>query len=402
MVEKLIFWAGCGMFFSVSIGTTPLAIFGALTLLLWISSGRFFKDSRYLWLKKRKIFLPVLVFIAIPWIGLIYTEDLSTGLDFARKSYYWLYAFAIASLSFSHYSPKTFLKAFLAGLTITSLISILQFIDLIPMRAWLPTVFGGIRSIIAPPLLVLGILVASFYYFKENKLKQRMLILFLMLLFLFTLSISRGRAGYLAFIVLSPFIAYNLFRQKHIFKVAAISILMVGALFLSPVVQHRLDQTMSGIRLYFEGNPQTNVGLRFHMWKGAGRIFMESPIAGVGTGGWWLSMERLDDPALQDAKFRDPHSDFFHVAASHGIVGLISLGWLLTIMLKVGWKHRRTAIGYSIFSYGLVLLICGLFATLIPKPGTGILFALCIGLCATIPENAAVKSSHILSKETPS
>ena len=396
--EKLFFWTFCAMFFSMPIGTTPATIFGLLSLLLWIFSGRFFRD-RHMWLKERKIFLPVVVFMAIPWIGLIYTPDLAAGWDFARKSYYWLYGFAIASLSFSHYSPKTFLKAFLVGLTITSLFSVLQFIDFIPIKEWLPTVFGP-RRITMSLLLVLGLLILSFYSLKENKLKQKMLILFLMLLFLFTLSISQGRTGYLAFIVLSPLIAYNLLGQKHIFKIAAISTLIVGALFLSPVVQHRLDQTVSDIRLYFEGNPRTSVGLRLHMWEGAARIFLKTPLIGVGTGGHQLAMEEFSVPALQGMKFRHPDNSFLHMIVNHGIVGLISLCWLFAIMLKIGWKHRHTAIGFSVFSYGLVLLIGSLTATLILTPITAMLFALFVGLCATISGNAPVKSGHILPKET--
>ncbi|MBT9138313.1 MAG: O-antigen ligase [Syntrophomonadaceae bacterium] len=382
-VEKLIFWTFCAMFFSMPIGTTPMVIFGLLTLLLWIFSGRFLKSKQQL-LKNKKIFLPVLVFMAIPWIGLIYTENFSLGLEFARKSYYWLFAFAIASLSFSNYSPKTFFKAFLAGLTITSLFSVGQFIDLIPMREWLPTVFEG-RRITMSLLLVLGMSISSFYFLKENRLKHRILILFLILLLLFTLSISQGRIGYLAFIALSPLIAYNLLGQKHIFKVAAISILIVSALFLSPVVRHRFDQTINDIRLYREGDPRTGIGLRLHMWEGAVKIFTKNPIIGVGTGGYQLAMEKFDVPALQE-EFRDPHNSFLHTAANHGIVGLISLCWLFAIMLKAGWQHRHTATGFSVFSYGLVLLIGSLAATQILTPKTGMLFALFIGLCAKMPE----------------
>jgi O-antigen ligase len=386
-VEKLIFWAFCGMFFSLPIGTSPATIFGMLALLLWICSGRFFKE-RYLYLKKRKIFLPVVVFMAIPWIGLIYTENLVMGLDFARKSYYWLYAFAIASLSFSNYSPKTFLRAFLIGLTITSLVSILQFIGLIPIREWLPTVFRG-RYIIMSLLLVLGMLITSFYYFKEKRLKHRILLLFLMLLFLFTLSISGGRTGYLAFIALSPLIVYNFLGQKHIFRIAAISILIVATLFLSPTVQHRLDQAVSDVRLYFEGYPKTSIGMRFHGWKGAIRIFLENPLMGVGTDGYQLAMEEFSIPALEGVKFGHPTNNFLHMAANHGIVGLISLCWLFAIMLKIGWKHRHTAIGFSIFSYGLVLLIGSLTYVPILLPVLGMLFTLFIGLCFTIPEDTA-------------
>jgi O-antigen ligase len=395
--EKLIFWAFCGMFFSLPIGTTPSVIFGMLALLLWALSCRFFKD-RYLWIKNRKIFLPVVVFMAIPWIGLIYTEDLATGLDFARKSYYWLFAFAIASLSFSNYSPKTFFRAFLLGLTIASLVSILQFIGLIPIREWLPTAFEG-RQITMSLLFVLGMSITSFYFFKENRLKYRILLLLLILLFLFTLSISEGRAGYLAFIILSPLIVYNLLGQKHIFRITAVSILIVGTLFLSPPVQHRLDQAANDIRLYSEGNPRTSIGKRFHMWEGAIRIFLKNPIIGVGTGEYQLVMEEFSVPALGGMEFRDPHNSFLHMAVNHGIVGLISICWLFALMLKTGWKHRHTIIGFSIFSYGLILFIGSLTATQILIPITGMLFALFIGLCSTTPRKVQLTPLQPLQRK---
>jgi hypothetical protein len=119
-IEQLEFWGFCGMFFLIPLGTSPFLFAGVITVLLWIYSGKFIKDYR-LWLNEKWV-LPLLAFIALHWIGLLYTNDLKTGLGFASKTYYWLFAFAISSIRFHGYSPKTLTNSFLAGLSLAAIV----------------------------------------------------------------------------------------------------------------------------------------------------------------------------------------------------------------------------------------------------------------------------------------
>jgi len=386
-VDRLMFLGFCGTFFFIPIATSPAVIMGLLTLSLWIFSGKFIKD-RHLWLKQ-KWFFPVLLFMALPWIGLLYTNNIKTGLDFAAKSYYWLYAFAIASLSYKKYPAKTMINVFLLGLFFTVVVCITQFAGIIPQAK--ENQFGFINPITYILFLVFGMLLLSFYFRKAQKVKHKILcgvgiLLYFLNIFLFIG--TPGRTGYLTFILMTPLIVYNLLGQKHIFKITTIGFLIIVILFLSPIVQDILTDTRVHIKMYYQGNPNTSVGLRLHMWKGAIKIFLENPIIGVGTGGYQSAMKKYNSSLLSPdfQGFSQPHNSFLHMAVNFGTVGIISLCWIFFVFLKAGWEHKNNLIGFSILSFGIVVLIGSLTDTQILQVHTGILFAFFTGLQKALDE----------------
>lgn len=385
--DKLMFWGFCSTFFFIPVATTPAVIAGLLTLSLWIFTGRFIKDS-HLWFKQ-KWFVPVLLFMSLPLIGLLYTDDIKTGLDFAKKSYYWLYAFAIASLPFQRYSPTLMLNAFLLGLSLAAVISITQLVGIFPMTKGIHMSF--INPITYRLFLVFGMLILSFYFGKVKEIKQKILFGSGMLLYFLNLYLSidiGGRSAYPSFILMTPLMIYNLLSQRHILKTAIISFFIMVALFLSPLVQNPLNDAKAWVKLYYEGDPNTSVGLRLHLWEGAVRIFLENPIIGVGTGGYQSAMKKYETPMLRPELrgFSQPHNSFLYMAANFGIVGVILLCWIFFVFLEKGWKHRDNLIGFSILSFGLVVLIGSLTDTQILQVHTGLLFAFLMGLQSALGE----------------
>jgi len=378
LADRLLFLFLCCLFFFIPFATSPAVISGAIALAIWIFSGMAFRDSGR-WLKQ-KWTLPALVFMLLPLVGLLWTNDIAGGLDFAKKSYYWLYAFAIASMDLSRKHIITLLNAFLAGLLLISIISLLQFAGVVPLLKWLPTIFSG-KSITASLLLVFGMLILSFYFSKAENVKSKILISSLLLLFFISLSVGTGRAGYLAYILLSPVVMYNIFGKK-IIKVIAVTAITIAVLFLSPSVQERTDLMFSDISNYQQIDPNTSVGLRLHMWTGAVKIFLENPIIGVGTGGYQSAMKKYETPNLAAIyrDFSDPHNSYLYMAANFGILGIISLFWLFTGLLKNGWRNRHNIAGFAILSYTLVLMIGSLTGTQILSLATAFLFAVFTGL----------------------
>ena len=387
-IDRSLFWCFCSVFFFIPLATSPAVIAGCLALGIWLFSGKFWKE-RQNWLNQ-KWTKPVIVFALLPWTGLLWSNDISTGLHFAQKSYYWLYAFAIASTAFSVRDIRTLLNSFIAGLLLVSTISWMQFAGLIPFVKGLPTILAwGGKYITLSLLFVFGILVLSFYFSRVREIKYKRFIIFLMLYFYSTLFLSPGRIGYLTFGLLSPLIIYNLLGQRHIIKIAAITTLITGALFLSPTVQSRVALVTNDVKSYREMNPDTSVGLRLHVWKGAIRIFLENPIFGTGTGGYQLAMKKYETPQLpcEVYKFSQPHNSFLYMAANFGMVGLSSLFWLFGVLLKNGWQNRQHITGFSILTFTLVLLIGSLTDTQILSVATGMLFALLTGLQKHLPLN---------------
>lgn len=363
------------MFFLIPIATSPALIAGGLSLAVWIFSGKFIKD-RDKWLDQDWT-KAVILFMLLPLAGLLWTGDMATGLKFAKKSYYWLYPFAIASI-YRNDQTKILIRAFLAGLTLTAIAAILQKMGIIPM----PNGFaaGYMSHIIFSLMLVYGMLLLSFYSSRVKHKREKVGILFLMLIYLVCLSVNIGRIGYLAFVVLSPWMLYNILGQKHTIKIAAAVLAGIAILSFSPTVQDRTMKAVNEVKLYYNnGSKVTSVGLRLHMWNGAVKIFLQNPIIGVGTGGYKQAMKKYrDDPKLPD--FAHPHNSFLHMAVSYGIVGLLSLIWLLTVFIKKGWQSRNTIEGFSMLSYGVVLIIGSMTDTQILSVATGIMFALLTGL----------------------
>ncbi|MBI4690357.1 MAG: O-antigen ligase family protein [Nitrospirae bacterium] len=390
-VDKLLFWGFCGTFFFIPVATSPAIITGILTLAIWVFSGKFTKDKNR-WLKEKWV-LPVFLISILPWIGLTYTSDVVKGLDFAKKSYYWLYAFAIASLTFHGYRAKALLNSFLLGLSFTAVAFGAQLIGIIPK----PKVssLGFIGHINASLLFVCGILILSFYFSKANGMKRKGLIAIVMAFFSLTVAFNIGRIGYFTFMLLLPLVAYNLLGQRHILKIVGVSILIIGLFLMSPTVQTRISSVVSDIRAYEQMNPNTPIGLRLHMWKGAVKIFLDNPIIGVGTGGYQSAMKRYENPMLNlDLReFHQPHNSFLYMAASFGIIGLISLLYLFFIVLQNGWRYRDDLIGFSVLSFGLVLFIGSLTDSQILSVQTGMLFALFTGLQMAIKVNDVVSDS---------
>jgi O-antigen ligase len=93
-------------------------------------------------------------------------------------------------------------------------------------------------------------------------------------------------------------------------------------------------------------------------------------------------MKKYDTPELKakHMEFVHPHNSFLFMAANYGIVGVISLCWIFFIYLKSAWRHRDTLMGFSILSFGLIVLIGSFTDTQILQIHTAILFALFTGL----------------------
>jgi O-antigen ligase len=383
--ETLLWYGYAGMFFSVPLATSPTVICGAFVLLVWLLSGKFLKDISS-WAHS-DMMIPVGLLIVLPWVGLIYTPVPDDGFPIALKTHYWLYAVALGSLLTVRRHADFLFGMFLAGLSLNSGIAILQFGGILLLKNGAATgLLGGSSAWIAFSLLLTtGLLIASFCFLKATSNKMRFMYGVMMLQYFFTLGFIGGRSGYIALIILSPIIVYNIIGQRHVVKILVISILAVSLLFTSPVVRSRFWKAREDISQYQQGNVNTSLGLRFYMWKIAFSEIKKHPFLGVGTAGFKNSWEvyKKDDPSLPPSVFH-PHSSFLYMLVSYGIFGLVAFCWLLFIMLKKGWQNRESALGFASFAFTVVFIFGSLTDTEIIVFATAIALPLFTGISASI------------------
>ena len=386
------------VFFFMSLGTTLVTIFGIISLYVWLFAGKikgFRSIARNAW------FWPVLVFMVLPWVGLLYTPDLSgIGIDYAGKSHYWLYTITVASISFAVFPAERLIQAFLAGLALNAVVAIYQFSGLLPLtRGYEYRGFGegyGVLSV----FLIVGILVASYYFGKAAKKKEKLLLSFLILLYFFHLIIMQGRAGYVTFLLLSPLVVHTLFRRIGFFKVLLACICLPSLMFLSPVVRERVRLSIDQLEYHMHargdiawGKEYSKQQDRFFMWYGAIHIFLENPLLGVGTGGYQTAMRQRGKPG--DPDMAHPHNNLLHMAVSYGIIGIIAYLWLLVETIKNAWKQREEPVGFFVLSVALVVFVSGFFNTTILDVGTLFLLAVAVGLQQSFPEFVSVGDTQV-------
>ena len=380
----ILLWSGyAGMFFFLPIATSPTVICGVFILVVWIISGRFLKDVS-IW-RHSNTFLPVAILIILPWVGLLYTSQPADGFRIATKTHYWFYAIALAPILTTREQPDLVIKMFLAGLSVNSALSIMQFAGIVPLKKGLATgLLGGSSAHITYSLLLTtGILIASFYFLRAQSKFKRFLCVILMLQYVATIGFTGGRSGYLALIILSPFAVYNIIGQRHIVKILIVSLIAVALLFSFPVVRSRFAKAIEDIELYKQGNVHTSIGLRFHMWGIAFSEIKKNPILGVGTAGFKRSWEVYKkDPSLPF--MFHPHNSFLYMMVSYGIPGLVAFCWLLFVMLKKGFKGRASAPGFSVFVFTSVFIIGSLTDTQVLPFATAIALPLFTGMSEAI------------------
>lgn len=393
--KQWIYYLFCGTLFLMPMGTSPFTILGICLLITWVLSGEFFKNRKAYF--KEEWFPPVVAMVGLAWLGILWSpEPFGLGLKYAKKTYYWLYAFAIAGAiagtAFFKKPDKTLIKAFLGGLFINAIVGFLQAGHIIPrVSEWGATgytgFYGGYNTLAI--LLILGMMTASFFFRISPKKKEKVFYVILMLIYFSHLIILEGRGGYLTLAILSPIIVYNIFYGKNFFGMTLSYALIIGIMFFSPIVQNRVNQTTEDLKHYYNSESDVKWGKKYsenidriYMWRWALDLIMKHPLTGVGTGGYRQAI--LD--AGGEKGIDHPHNNFLYVAVSFGLPGLFAFCWLFWVLLKVSWRNRQSALGFFIMASSLVILVGGLTDTHILDAGGAFLLAITTGLLSALPK----------------
>jgi O-antigen ligase len=194
--------------------------------------------------------------------------------------------------------------------------------------------------IFSATLFLLGV----FLLFKKHILPIRSLwILGLMLVIIGVLVyMTPGRSGYLAFMVVTVYFGYLLFREK-LYKILSLVFLLSSTLLLtSPVVGERIELGVKEMQHVDHASiGSSSMGMRMLVWKNTIELIKDRPLFGFGTGGFEeaYSKKIKGNPEWEKHILHDPHNQFLKIWAEMGIFGLIVfLGMLASSLLQKSSK----------------------------------------------------------------
>jgi len=146
-----------------------------------------------------------------------------------------------------------------------------------------------------------------------------------------------------------------------------ILLLMVGVIVLVLLI-HVIEPTswdrVKEINLSQERPEST----RIRLWQTSIRMIKESPIWGVGLGGWGVLFDKYKVDGVYDATCH-PHNDFLNVAVNSGLIGLLAYLSIWAVFLystvKSVLKNRSSRLARSVQMGGIVAIVAFLFASLL-------------------------------------
>lgn len=342
--------------FSLPISTSAVTVLALLVVLLWAASG----DYREKWreLTTNSVSIAVLLYLGLYLVGLIWTEDMASGMEMLTKQWKILMMpIFLTALSGTH--RRRVIWFYLAGLVVIMAATYLAWLDLVH--------YGGVTPehptrrlfhVVYNPMLAFGFyLIMHEVLWGRLKPAWRTVLAFLALLMAFNMFITEGRAGQVAFFVLCAILIFQYF-NRNILWGALLAMVLLPGLFaagynFSPTFHARVNAAMDEIS-HFSQNPNTSIGLRLHFWEISMKVIKKHPLLGVGTGDFqnaYAEVNRVVSPALVATD--NPHNQYILVLCQFGMVGLAALLAIFITQLRLSFigndPLRRIRLAFPVF-----------------------------------------------------
>lgn len=190
--------------------------------------------------------------------------------------------------------------------------------------------FGSTVTLAGVMLLTFALAVS---FVLTGKIGRLNLLFSLVALFSFVCLILTYTRGAWLGAILAIIVCFLFSRGRR--KTALIVALLL--LFIAPLASEHVRQRVRSFGQIHE----MSVGGRFSMWLSATAVAKDHPLFGVGL----MDLNKVyDEYKRQDSGFRSGHmhSDFFHVLASTGLVGLVAFLWFLRSLCSVLLRNLQS------------------------------------------------------------
>lgn len=317
--------------------------------MIWIAESR--RRERLAEVLSYPICLAFLAYYSTFLLAMLWTDDKAAGWQMVDRHTPLLLFLLFWSSAEPRYQER-YISAFLAGLAVCAVLAHYNWLQL----HWFPEWPRGIRvsksagdtapfvdRIMYSPILALGAYLSLRRAVFSFDLKNSVPSILISMLLVSNLAFSDGRAGMVMFVVLCIALAFERIKRRSI--ALLFSAVLLPALFTLAYSSHgqfrdRVDAAVSDIQA-FERDPNTSLGLRMVYWSTSARIFLDNPIAGVGSGDFEAEYARTKPARWQSTPDSfNPHNQFLLTAATTGMIGLIALLSIFGVGLSFGRDAR--------------------------------------------------------------
>ncbi len=347
--------------------------------------------------------VPILLYIGMSIIGVIYAKDLMEGLRVVKHQSNLLLVYLMVSAFIdSGEDPEKrssfaemMLAVFILGVFLLDLIGVMTYLGLIGRaKHVIPLSPLGMHHIWFGNVNAVALFsAASLAMFSRSAkgLKAGAGLAFFAVVGLVSVLLSMSRTAWLGILCTGVIFIYFLFENKKKFYAAVVSVLALCVLLytFNGIVHQRVHLVFSDISRFFSGDATTSIGLRFMMWKMSFKLFLSHPVFGVGTGGYAEAMSEY----VRSGRFpglilpyNQPHDMYFFALATNGILGLSALLYIFLKALKFSKKlavsdDARKLFGFVALSTAVQFVIAGLTDSVMNIHVLTVLFAFMMGVC---------------------
>ena len=360
-VERLPSHLLTALIFTIPITTAGSNILAALLLVAWLARRRFRADWQEL--RGNPVALAALGFFGLQVVGLLWSADLAQGLAAAQKEWKFLllpvFLFSARTDHAGHYVGALLLSM---ALCVAASFCI-RFGVLEPWgRATIdnPVPFG--THVVYGPLLAFAVyLAAERLLFGRLPPAVKAAVAVLLVAMVTNLFMTAGRAGHVMFFGALAILGWQFVSHRRdagggreatqvvAFVAAAGAAVGIAAAALlvafltSDTFRTGVTDAVADVR-GFDVDPASPVGERIAYAAAGVDVFLEHPLAGVGTGDLPRQIDRaLTSRGLDVRRRSNPHSMYVMAMVQFGILGLGALGWLFVAQMRVAMRRRDGA-----------------------------------------------------------
>jgi O-antigen ligase len=377
-------WLLTALFFLIPTQIAPAYVLTVLMLLLWILEGRFaeklrtFRDEPLAWI--------FVAYYGVYLLSMLWTADTTWGWRMVGKQTFFLLFPLYFTIARREHLAR-YISAFMVGIATCEALAYYNWLHL---NIWhqLPE---GIRAqkdpkdtspfvdhIMYSPALALAGYLAARRVLTDPSLRVKIISAVFLVTTICNLVFSGGRSGLVGFLAIFALIVFQRFAKRPIFAVVLACVAMgvvLGASYeLNDYFKQRTNQAIDEVR-HYENRANTSVGLRITYATNAWRLFMTSPLIGIGAGDYPTEYKKMNDkysPQWEPAW--NPHNQYLLALTSAGLLG----GAILLLVLaypalrrgpKDGWEGLRVAVPL------LFITIC-LFESYLMRSNTSMMYVL--------------------------